>query len=97
MLANIKYRKSQILAELRAVVKNGVILLANLFQGSSSSFSCTRFPRCCAFQAGMWDTHISALLSSPTVAYEPGLSTAYENRGAIFRRITHEFGTHHDL
>src|SRR5262245_55988377 len=33
---------------------------------------------------------------SPTVVHEPGLSTADENRGAIFRKIAHEFGTHHD-
>ena len=33
---------------------------------------------------------------SPTVIHEPKLSTAYENREAIFRRIAHEFGTHHD-
>jgi len=32
----------------------------------------------------------------PTVTHEPGLSTAYENRGAIFKRIAHEFGTHHN-
>jgi hypothetical protein len=40
-----------------------------------------------AFQEGMWDTQISALLNSPTVIHEPGLSTAYENSGAIFSRV----------
>ena len=28
------------------------------------------------------------------MTHEPGLSTAYENHEAIFRRIAHEFGTH---
>jgi len=32
----------------------------------------------------------------PTVTHEPGLSTAAENSEAIFSRIPHEFGTHHD-
>jgi hypothetical protein len=36
----------------------------------------------------MWDTLISALLNSPTVTHEPGLSTAYENNPAIFRRVS---------
>jgi hypothetical protein len=40
---------------------------------------------------------VTAQIGSPTVTHEPGLSTAYENRRAIFRRIPHEFGTHHDL
>jgi hypothetical protein len=31
-------------------------------------FSCVSFPSFFAFQEGMWDTHISALLSSPTVS-----------------------------
>jgi hypothetical protein len=53
-------------------------------------------PSFAAFQEGMWDTRISATLNSSTVRHEPGLSTAYENRGAIFSRIAHEFGTHHD-
>ena len=35
-------------------------------------------------------------IGKPTVVHDPGLSTAYENREAIFRRILHEFGTHHD-
>ena len=38
------------------------------FQGSSSTFSCVSFPSVFAFQDGMWDTQISALLSSPTVS-----------------------------
>jgi hypothetical protein len=41
-----------------------------------------------AFKEGMWDTHISVLWGSPTVTHEPGLSTAYENREAIFRRVS---------
>jgi len=49
------------------------------------------------FTEDMEDTQASALLSSPTVTHEPGLSTADENRGAIFRRIPHEFEAHHDL
>src|SRR5215467_3714717 len=44
------------------------ILLANLLQGSRSTFSCASFPSVFAFQEGMWDTHISALLGSPTVS-----------------------------
>jgi len=48
------------------------------------------------FKKGMWGTLISALLSSPTVTHEPGLSTAYENHEAIFSRIAHEFEAHHD-
>ena len=37
---------------------------------------------------GMYDTKTSALLSSPTVTHEPGLSTAYENSPAIFSRVS---------
>src|SRR4030095_7080027 len=44
------------------------ILLANLRPGSSSTFSCVSFPSVFAFQEGMWDTQISALLGSPTVS-----------------------------
>src|SRR5215470_3407276 len=69
------------------VSENPRILLANLFQSSRSTLSCVSFPRVFAFQAGMWDTQISALLNSPTVAHESGLSTAYENSSAIFRRV----------
>ena len=47
---------------------NGRILLANLLQSSKSTFSCVSFPGLFAFQEGLWDTHISALLSSPTVS-----------------------------
>ena len=50
------------------VAKKGGILLANLFQGSSSTFSGARFPAFLAFKEGMWDTHIAALLGSPTVS-----------------------------
>jgi hypothetical protein len=77
--------------------QNGRVLLANLFQGSKRTLSCAGFPIFLAFKEGMWDTQISALLNSPTVTHEPGLSTAYENREAIFRRVgwptvTHEPG-----
>jgi hypothetical protein len=48
--------------------KNGGLLLANLLQGSRSTFSCVSFPSFVAFKEGMWDTQISALLSSPTVS-----------------------------
>jgi hypothetical protein len=41
-----------------------------------------------AFKEGMWDTQIAALLSSPTVIHEPGLSTADENSPAIFKRVS---------
>src|SRR5215510_5281191 len=50
------------------VSKNGGILLANLLQSSSSTFSCVSFPRFFAFQESMWDAPISALLNSPTVS-----------------------------
>jgi hypothetical protein len=73
-----------------------VILLAHLLQGSRSTFACVRFPSFFAFQDGMWDTQFSALLSSPTVTHEPGLSTASEISSAIFRGIAHEFDTHHN-
>ena len=48
--------------------QNGRILLANLLQSSNSTFSCIHFRSFFAFQAGMWDPRISALLSSPTVS-----------------------------
>jgi hypothetical protein len=47
---------------------NGRLLLANLLQSSSRTFSCVSFPSFFAFQKGIWDTQISALLSSPTVS-----------------------------
>jgi hypothetical protein len=53
--------------------------LANLFQGSRSTFSCVSFPNVFAFQGGMWDTQISALLSSPTVS---GRFLAASSRGS---------------
>src|SRR5712691_9399125 len=37
-------------------------------QSSRSTFSCVNFPSFFAFQEGMWDTQISALLSSPTIS-----------------------------
>src|SRR5947209_19485111 len=37
-------------------------------QSSSSTFACARFSSFFAFKEGMWDTQISALLSSPTVS-----------------------------
>src|SRR3989454_11693868 len=37
-------------------------------QSSNSTFSCVSFPSFFAFQEGMWDTQIWALLSSPTVS-----------------------------
>jgi len=48
--------------------KNGRILLANLLQGSSSTFSGARFPRFLAFKEGMLDRQISTLGGSPTVS-----------------------------
>jgi hypothetical protein len=47
---------------------NGRILLANLLQGSSSTFSGARFPRFLAFKEGMLDRQISTLGGSPTVS-----------------------------
>jgi hypothetical protein len=54
--------------DLAEVSKNHPILLANLLQGSRSTFSCASYPSFFAFQEGMWDTQISALLNSPTVS-----------------------------
>jgi hypothetical protein len=34
---------------------------------------------------------MSVLGGWPTVTHEPGLSTAYENRGAIFKRVSGRF------
>jgi hypothetical protein len=80
-----------VLGEQAIVSKKGGILLANLFQGSRSTLSCIKFPSVFAFQAGMWGTLISALLNSPTVIHEPGLSTADEISSAIFRRVSGGF------
>src|SRR5262249_45409641 len=85
-----------ILWEKRKVLKKGGILLVNLLQSSRSTFSWGGFLRFFAFFEGMLDTKISAPGGWPTVPHEPRLSTAYGNRGAISRRIPHEFGTHHD-
>jgi hypothetical protein len=48
--------------------KREVILLANLLQGSRSTFSCASVPSFFAFKEGMWDTQSSAFWSSPTVS-----------------------------
>src|SRR5262249_52232059 len=50
------------------VSKNGGILLANVLQSSSRTFSCVSFPSVFAFKEGIWDTPISALGGSPTVS-----------------------------
>jgi hypothetical protein len=42
--------------------------LANVLQGSRSTFACVSFASVFAFKEGMWDTPISALLNSPTVS-----------------------------
>ena len=65
--------------------------MANVLQSSSRTFSCVSFPSVFAFKEGMWDTRISALGCWPTVPHEPGLSTAYENSGAISRRVSGRF------
>jgi hypothetical protein len=44
------------------------ILLANPLQSSKRTFSWGSFLSFFAFNEGMWDTQISALLSSPTVS-----------------------------
>jgi len=49
-------------------ITNDRILLANLLQGSRSTFSGARFPRFLAFKEGMLDRQVSALGSSPTVS-----------------------------
>jgi hypothetical protein len=40
-----------------------------------------------ARKSGSWNVEVG----SPTVIHEPELSTAYENRGAIFRRVSLPF------
>src|SRR5262245_12942351 len=57
------------------------ILLANLLQSSRSTFSQGNLLRFFAFKEGMVGTSISVRGGWPTVTHEPGLSTAYENRG----------------
>src|SRR5687767_12245746 len=52
----------------RASPTNERILLANPLQSSKSIFSRKSFPSFCACKEGMWGTHISAFLSSPTVS-----------------------------
>jgi hypothetical protein len=47
---------------------NGLILLANLLQSSSSTFSQESLPSFFAFKEGMLDTPISALGGWPTVS-----------------------------
>jgi hypothetical protein len=74
--------------DLPGVRENDPILLPNLLQSSRSTFSWGSFPSFFAFKAGRWDTRISALWGWPTVIHEPGLSTAYGNREAIFRRVS---------
>src|SRR4030095_15495137 len=68
---------------------NERILLANPLQSSRSTFSRGSFLSFFAFQEGMLGTPISLLGGWPTVIHDTGLSTAYENREAIFRRIPH--------
>jgi hypothetical protein len=59
--------------------------LANLFQSSRSTFSCASFPSFFAFKEGMWDTQISALLSSPTVSL--GFVRHYHKACAVGRQL----------
>src|SRR5262245_22953848 len=49
-------------------LNNVPILLANPLQSSKRTFSWGHFLSFFAFQEGMWDTQVSALLSSPTVS-----------------------------
>ena len=71
------------------ISKNHPILLANLLQSSRRTFSWGSFLSFFAFKEGMLSTPISVRRGWPTVTHEPGLSTAYETRGAIFSRIPH--------
>jgi hypothetical protein len=73
------------------VSKKGGILLANLLQSSKSTFSWGNFLSFFAFKEGMSSTPISVLGGCPTVTHESGLSTAYENSLAIFRRVSGGF------
>ena len=59
---------NEVVVQMISCTDNGRILLANLLQGSRSTFSQGSFPSFFAFEEGMWDIHISALLSSPTVS-----------------------------
>jgi hypothetical protein len=63
---------------------NARILLANVLQSSSRTFSCVSFPSFFAFKEGMWDTPISARGGWPTVSarlrdtsHEGAISPAY--------------------
>ena len=73
---------------LRGVSQNARILLVNLLQSSRSTFSWGGFLSFFAFKEGMLGIPISAFGGWPTVIHEPGLSTAYENRAAIFSRVS---------
>jgi hypothetical protein len=67
------------------------ILLANLFPRATAAMAALDFPGSWIFDNGIGEAQFTALGGSPTVTHEPGLSTAYENRGAIFRRVSEGF------
>src|SRR5262245_44039649 len=48
--------------------KKDRILLANLLQGSRSTFSYASFPSFFTFKEGIWDTQVLTFWSSPTVS-----------------------------
>src|SRR5437867_6076990 len=79
------------MAALAPCSDNGRILLANLLQSSKSTFSRGSFLSFFAFKEGMLGTPISVFGGWPTVTHESGLSTAYENSGTIFRRVSERF------
>jgi hypothetical protein len=64
--------------------KNGPRSQPILLQSSRSTFSRGSFPSFFAFKEGMWDTQISALLSSPTVSGRY-LILMKKSSGAILR------------
>src|SRR5438105_15937351 len=81
----------------KPVEENEGILLANLLQSSRSTFSWGSFPSFFAFQEGMWDTQISALLSSPTVS-PPILETSlFVNLGCNYHSGNQLYGQSHIL
>jgi hypothetical protein len=76
------------LVPVRTCPKNLRILLANLFPPSQVNLSAWTFPQSCISKEAIGKAPFSTLPSSPTVAHELGLTTADENRKAIFSRVS---------
>jgi hypothetical protein len=59
------------------------ILLANLFQASKGDISAREFPGSSMFKEAIYAVKFPTLRSSPTVAHELAITTAYEKSFAI--------------